>query len=62
MIGTIISVIISVLKVVILIVLSILCCLGIWIFFNGDDSKNETICDGVRVCILILLMILIIVS
>lgn len=57
-----IGIIISVLKTIMLIVLSILSCLGIWIFFDGDDSKNETICDGVRVCFLILLMILIIVS
>ena len=57
-----IGIIISVLKTIILIVLSILSCLGIWVFFNGDDSENETICDGVRVCFLILLMILIIVS
>ena len=62
MVGTIISVIISALKVIILIALSILSCLGMWVFFNGDNSENETICDGVRVCILILLMILIIVS
>ena len=57
-----IGIIISVLKAIILIVLSIISCLGIWVFFNGDESKNETICDGVRVCFLLLLMIFIIVS
>lgn len=57
-----IGIIISVLKAIMLIVLSILSCLDIWIFFNGDDSENETICDGVRVCILVLLMIFIVVS
>lgn len=56
------EIIISVLKAILLIILSILSCLGMWVFFNGDDSENETICDGVRVCILVLLMILIIVS
>lgn len=57
-----IGIIISVLKTIILIVLSILSSLGIWIFFDGDDSENKTICDGVRVCILVLLMIFIVVS
>ena len=56
------GIIISVLKAIILIVLSIISCLGILVFFNGDESKNETICDGVRVCFLLLLMIFIIVS
>lgn len=56
------GIIISVLKAIIFIVLLIICCLGIWIFYNGDDSENETICDGVRVCILVLLMIFITVS
>lgn len=57
-----IGIIISVLKAILLINLSILSCLEMWVFFNGDDSENETICDGVRACVLILLMILIIVS
>lgn len=56
------GIIISVVKSIILILLSILSCLGMWVFFNGDDSENETICDGVRVCILVLLMIFITVS
>nr|DAQ98125.1 MAG TPA: hypothetical protein [Caudoviricetes sp.] len=56
------GIIISVVKSIILILLSILSCLGMWVFFNGDDSENGTICDGVRVCILVLLMIFITVS
>lgn len=57
-----IGIIISVLKAIILIVLSIISCLCIWVLFNEDESKNEKICDGVRVCFLLLLMIFIIVS
>lgn len=57
-----IGIITSIAKMIIIIVLSILSCLGIWVFFTGDKSKNETICDGVAVCILLLMWILIIVS
>lgn len=57
-----IGIIISIAKMIIIIGLSILSCLGIWNFFTGDKSKNETICDGVAVCILILMWILITVS
>lgn len=57
-----IGIIIGIVKLIIIIVLSILSCLGIWVFFTGDKSENETICDGVAVCILILMWILIIVS
>lgn len=57
-----IGIIIGILKLIIIIVLSILSCLGIWVFFTSDKSENETICDGVAVCILILMWILIIVS
>ena len=57
-----IGIITSIVKMIIIIVLSILSCSGIWVFFTGDKSKNETICDGVAVCILLLMWILIIVS
>lgn len=54
--------IISLVKSIILIVLSFLSCLELGYFFIRDESDGATIRDGLSACIFILLIILVIVS